>query len=58
MGRYADALADLTRAIELEPDFPEAYASRGATYQTLGQDEEARADLARAAELAPGHDPS
>lgn len=58
MGRHADALADLTRAIELNPDFPEAHASRGATHQALGQDEEARADLARAAELAPGRDPS
>jgi len=51
--RYADALADANRAIELAPDAA-AYGSRARIYQALGDPETALADYERAIALAPG----
>jgi tetratricopeptide (TPR) repeat protein len=53
--RYEEALADLNRALELEPHDTLAPASRGVTYWLMGRYEEALADLNRVLELEP-HD--
>jgi len=56
--RYDQALADLNRAIELDPDDAEAIGSRGQACRLLGREEEALADFARATELDPGYKPA
>jgi len=44
--RFDDAVADLSRAIELNPDHGFAYVARARIYQTLGEGAKASADLA------------
>jgi tetratricopeptide (TPR) repeat protein len=53
--RYEEALADLDRAIELNPDYAGAIAQRGLSYRDMGRYEEALADLDRAIELNPDY---
>ena len=53
LDRYYEAVADLTRALELDPDDADALASRGDSYRLLGRCEEAVADLT----LRPGARP-
>lgn len=52
--RYDLAVADYTRAIELDPRYVLAYDNRGVVYNRLGDVERAVRDFARAIELAPG----
>ncbi|GFJ81491.1 tetratricopeptide repeat protein [Phytohabitans houttuyneae] len=52
-GMYARALSDFTRAVELEPGEPEAFAGRGETYRLLERYDEALADFKRAVGLEP-----
>jgi tetratricopeptide (TPR) repeat protein len=56
MGRYEEAVADLSRAIDLAPDYAWAIGSRGEAYQEMGLYEEALADLTRAIDLRPTND--
>jgi len=56
MKRYDDALADLNRAIELNPEYAWAIAHRGRTYQAMKRYDDALADLNRAIELDPSDD--
>jgi tetratricopeptide (TPR) repeat protein len=51
-----EAIKDLTRALELAPDNPEAYYQRGLTYALLGQREQALADYEQTCELDPDHE--
>jgi tetratricopeptide (TPR) repeat protein len=51
--RYDDALADFSRAIELDPKRIWAIAHRGATYREMKRYDDALADLNRAIELDP-----
>ena len=56
MERYdEEALADLNRAIELNPEDASALASRGRIYWAMRRDDEALADLNRAIELDPNY---
>jgi tetratricopeptide (TPR) repeat protein len=55
MQRYDEALADLNRAIELDPSYAWAIGRRGETYQDLERYDEALADLNRAIELDPSY---
>jgi len=48
------ALADFTRAIELDPKGARHYQARASTYMDLGQPDLALADIARATQLNPG----
>lgn len=48
---YQRAIADLTKAIELMPDFAQAYNNRGNTYLTQHEESRASADFQRAAQL-------
>ncbi len=49
-----DALKDLSEAIELRPDYAEAYANRGRIYVDRESYQEAIADFDKAIELSPG----
>ena len=51
--RYDEALADLTRAIELDPERVSAISGRGAVYREMERYDEALADFTRAMELDP-----
>ena len=53
-GRHEAALADLTRAIELKPDYALALARRGDTYRLMSRYNEALADFNQAIQ----HDPN
>ncbi len=50
-GKHADAIADFTEAINLEPSYPQAYFNRARTKQQLYLQEEAVEDYIRAAEI-------
>jgi tetratricopeptide (TPR) repeat protein/predicted aspartyl protease len=52
------ALADLTRASELDPNNPEYIFLRGQVYEQKGDAEKAAADFDRAIELKPDHVPA
>jgi len=47
------AMADFTKAIELNPGYAEAYYGRGMIYQQRGQEEKAEADATQAFKLNP-----
>jgi Tfp pilus assembly protein PilF len=51
MGRFEEALADLNRAVELDPGDAWAIGRRGQSYQEMERYGEALADLSRAVEL-------
>ena len=54
LDRHEDALADLTRAMDLDPELAaEILAKRGEIFRLLGRYEEALIDLDRATELDP-----
>ena len=51
--RWKEAVADYTKAIDLDPGDASCWYGRGAAYEKLGRWDEARADYAKAAELKP-----
>lgn len=51
-GKFPRAVADCTEAIRLAPDYVSAYQTRAKAYAKLNQPAEARADEAKAKELA------
>ena len=51
--RMEKALAAYDKAIELKPDFVEAYNNRGGVFQKLGKYDQAVADLGKAIDLYP-----
>jgi tetratricopeptide (TPR) repeat protein len=52
-GSHAEAIAEFSRAIELKPDYRDAWYGRAAAYANLGQRDKAVADSSRAIELDP-----
>ena len=50
---YYDAIAAYSRAIELDPDFAQAYRNRGFSYYRLRKGEEAIKDYEKFIELDP-----
>ena len=52
-GSYELAIADYSKAIEIDPAFAEAHYNRGSSFYELRRNEEAIADLTRAIELNP-----
>lgn len=50
-GEAEQALADLNKAIELKPDYAEAWYNRGVVHETLGNKREAEKDFAEAERL-------
>lgn len=55
LGRYRDAIATFTQAIELHPQDARAYRHRGHRYITVREFDHAISDLSRAAELVRGN---
>jgi tetratricopeptide (TPR) repeat protein len=53
MGHTPEAIADYTKAIEIDPKFSEAYINRGAAYGKSGKSELALADFNKGIELDP-----
>jgi tetratricopeptide (TPR) repeat protein len=53
--QYDRAIADYTTAIQLKPDYAEAYNDRGFAYFLKGDAERAIADYTRALELRPNY---
>lgn len=51
LGRYGDALASLTEAINLNPDLAEAYFRRGIVFYNMGEDDLAILDFKHAANI-------
>jgi tetratricopeptide (TPR) repeat protein len=49
--QYDKAIADYTKAIELDSNYADAYCNRGSVYNTLQQYEKAVADYTKAIEL-------
>ncbi len=52
-GRYSQAVADLTRAIQMNPNYDKAYRQRGNVYFRKGDYDQAIADYNRAMRVAP-----
>ena len=52
-GRWAEAVAEFTEAIRLNPEIAVAYSNRGNTYLQLGQLERAIQDIDEAIRLDP-----
>ena len=50
-GSYESAIADYSKAIEMDVDFAEAHYDRGSSFYELGRYEESLADLNRAIDL-------
>jgi tetratricopeptide (TPR) repeat protein len=55
-GEYELALADFSRALELDSGNEEAWAGRGQTYLLMGRNDDALTDLTHALELDPADD--
>ena len=51
--QYDEAIADLTKAIEIDPRDADAYNNRGYAYRRKGQLDQAIADLTKALEIDP-----
>lgn len=56
LGNYESAIADFTRAIELDPDNAMLYNNRSAAWEKKGDHQRALADLDEAHRHEPGHD--
>lgn len=54
-GEYEQAIESFSRAIELEPDFDEAFQERGNCHAALGQYAQALSDYARVIVLMPNY---
>jgi len=54
-GKHDEAIAEYTKAIELDPNYAHAYNNRGVAYKNKGQYELAIADYNRAIELDPNY---
>ena len=56
LGRYADAITDLTEAIRNEPTRPEFYRVRAKAYDAAGDHLRAKADRKKAKQLMASSD--
>ena len=52
-GLYEEAISHYEKAIQIDPDYANAYSWRGAAYSMLGQHQTAIADFTKAIQLDP-----
>ncbi|MBE0570634.1 MAG: tetratricopeptide repeat protein [Ignavibacteriaceae bacterium] len=52
-GKYEQAISEYIKAIEINPDYADAYNNRGVSYYNLGKNENAISDYTRAINLNP-----
>jgi tetratricopeptide (TPR) repeat protein len=52
-GKYPDAVAHFTRALDISSELPDAYLERGNAHRSLGEPDAALADFQRASDLNP-----
>ena len=52
--QYDEAIADISKAIQINPEFARAYYSRGLVYDAKGNSQRAVIDYNRAIEIDPG----
>jgi len=57
-GEFEDAAAQFTKAIDIFPDYADAYLGRGKARQAAGQNDTARADFERAIAIDPTSEPA
>jgi tetratricopeptide (TPR) repeat protein len=50
---WTDAIADYSKAIELDPEYGDAYAGRARAYAEAKHPAQAKADAAKAEQLKP-----
>ena len=55
-GDYEKAIADFSKAIELDPNYADAYYYRGEVYKDRGELQRAKDDYKRAGELNPAYE--
>jgi len=55
-GEYDRAIADFTKALEINPRLAQAYYNRGVAYERKGEYDQAIADYTNALELSPSND--
>jgi len=53
LGQHSQAIADYTKAIEIDNEFADAYNNRSAAYNDLGQFDKALADSSKAIQIDP-----
>jgi tetratricopeptide (TPR) repeat protein len=56
LGQYEDAIASYDKAIEIKPDYYEAWNNRGNALGDLGRFEDAIASFDKAIEIKPDND--
>ncbi len=55
LGKSSESIAELKKAIEIKPDFLQAFVNLGKVYQSIGNPADAKAILNRARELDPNN---
>ena len=55
LGQYETAIADYTKAIQLDPGYAIAFYNRGVVLGLIGKDDLAKADFKKACELDKSH---
>ena len=58
MKQFDGALADFTKAVSLNPDYPTAYNNRGSVYMDLNRTDDAYKDFDHAIAIAPAFGPA
>jgi len=56
VGQLDDAIADFTKALELQPDLGEAYYNRGLAYEIKGDQPKANSDFDMAKKYGFNHE--
>jgi tetratricopeptide (TPR) repeat protein len=55
-GRNSDAIKDFNTALQLNPNFYQAYANRALVYRNMGNSAQAAADYSKAIQINPQYD--
>ena len=56
LGQYQTAINDYTKAIQLDPDYANAYINRGSAYSSLSKNQDAINDYTKAIQIGGSND--